>query len=484
MNRIGSLALVATPLCVSAFAQQPASQPANQPAPVAQSPDAAPTSKPTSMPSLIQKLPDYSGDWLTRRYLTGDWGGARTQLAETGVLFDVDITQWLQGNAAGGKYTNNGLRYSGSADYYLKFDTARMGLWPGGLITLHGETQLGQSINSKAGAIMAPNYQGLLPVPGESGLTTLSEYYIAQALSEKFVIVAGKMDLSIGDPNVFAKDHRSQFSNSAFRLNPVLYNAGPYTAMAAGAVWLPTDWLTINTFVNDNDPDGAATTTGFNTAFHGRTWYSVSQEYDFKIKPFGLPGNQRLGWFWTSRDFRELEFDSRVSLPVRIVGRGILARRFLPPWLRLLSFGNRAYDLTTPQIQSDDWGIYYNFDQYVYTEADDPEQGWGVFGRFGWSTGEANLFEEFYSIGLGGKGSIPGRDKDSWGLGYYLANLSDGIGERLGINTEQGVELYYNIEVTPWLHITPDLQVIVEPGAGLGDRDPAIVYGVRAQMSF
>ena len=40
--------------------------------------------------------------------------------------------------------------------------------------------------------------------------------------------------------------------------------------------------------------------------------------------------------------------------------------------------------------------------------------------------------------------------------------------------------------ITPWLHITPDLQVIVDPGGvtGPGAREPAIVYGLRAQMSF
>ena len=37
------------------------------------------------------------------------------------------------------------------------------------------------------------------------------------------------------------------------------------------------------------------------------------------------------------------------------------------------------------------------------------------------------------------------------------------------VNTfdEQG-EVYYNIEIAPWLHIMPDLQVIVRPGAASG----------------
>jgi carbohydrate-selective porin OprB len=39
-------------------------------------------------------------------------------------------------------------------------------------------------------------------------------------------------------------------------------------------------------------------------------------------------------------------------------------------------------------------------------------------------------------------------------------------------------------ELTPWFHITPDLQVIVNPGGGFQDREPALVYGLRTQINF
>lgn len=456
-----------------------------EPAPVADATgEPAAAAEQPAMASLLQHPPDYSGDWRTRKYLTGDWGGSRSELARHGVFFDVDLTQWVQGNARGGKDTNSAFRYSGSADYTLRLDTARMGLWPGGLLTLHGETQIGQSINGKVGALGAPNYQALLPVPGDSGLTTLSEFYFAQALSEKFVLMAGKVDLSMGDTNVFAHDQRTQFSNTMFRVNPVLFSAAPYTAMAVGAIWLPTDWITISTFVNDNDPEGAARYTGFNTAFHGREWYSVAQEYAFKWKPFGLTGNQRFGWYYTTKDFVDFESDSRLPAPASRVGLGLLPRRLLPRWARALRIGNTVYSITNPDTQPDKWGIYYNFDQFLYTEEGDPEQGFGIFGRFGTSPSDVSLIEQFYSLGLGGKGSLPTRDGDSWGVGYYLANTGDNVEDLLGLHCEQGVELYYNIQVTPWMFITPDLQVIIDPGAGFRDRDTALIYGLRMQVKL
>ena len=437
--------------------------------------------KPSTMPSLIEKLPDYSGDLSKRSFLLGDWGGTRTDLAEKGILFDIGLTQAIQGNAHGGKNTQNAVEYSGSVDLTLKFDTARMGLWPGGLLTLRGETWFGNSMHSHAGSIMAVNADNLFPVPGDSGKTTLSEFYFAQALSEKFVLVFGKMDLASSlDQNVFASSEKTQFMNLGLRANPVLLPYGPYTTMAFAAVYIPTKWLKISTGINDNDPDGAVTKTGFNTAFHGRDWYSVGQEYEFTIKPWDKVGHQRLGWAWTARDLRVLDADGRIQLP----NLGPLAPIGSGPLGRLARLAGLSRLLGDPDSQSDDWVFYYNFDQYLYTEADDPKQGIGVFGRFGYSTGKANPIEQFYSVGVSGKGLLPERDNDTFGLGYYHVNLSDDLPDILNVHSEQGVELFYNIEVTPWFHLTPDVQVIVNPGGGFQDRDVAVVYGIRGQMSF
>ena len=48
-------------------------------------------------------------------------------------------------------------------------------------------------------------------------------------------------------------------------------------------------------------------------------------------------------------------------------------------------------------------------------------------------------------------------------------------------SAEQGVEIYYNFEVLPSVHITPDLQVI-DPG--LADSDTAVIVGLRVNITF
>ena len=62
-----------------------------------------------------------------------------------------------------------------------------------------------------------------------------------------------------------------------------------------------------------------------------------------------------------------------------------------------------------------------------------------------------------------------------------------GISDELGpivstvLTDGQGVELYYNIEINEFLHVTPDL-LIVEPNTT--SVDTAVVAGVRARLDF
>ncbi len=96
-----------------------------------------------------------------------------------------------------------------------------MGLWPAGRWTIHAETQFGNSVNfRKTGAIMPPSYDVLLPTPNE-GRTTLSEIFLTQPLSEKFIIIAGKLDGSrLADANAFTNSEKTQFLNAAFKADP------------------------------------------------------------------------------------------------------------------------------------------------------------------------------------------------------------------------------------------------------------------------
>ena len=62
------------------------------------------------------------------------------------------------------------FQYGGRNDYFLNLDGEKLGLWNGVSVTLHGETRYGESVNSIAGTLLAPNL--LLALPQPSGSVT------------------------------------------------------------------------------------------------------------------------------------------------------------------------------------------------------------------------------------------------------------------------------------------------------------------------
>ena len=71
------------------------------------------------------------------------------------------------------------------------------------------------------------------------------------------------------------------------------------------------------------------------------------------------------------------------------------------------------------------------------------------------------------------------------GLGTYTAHASPDFRQagHPNVRHETGFELYYSIEVLPWLQVTPDVQFIVNPGARRS-VDNALVLGLRGRVTF
>src|SRR5258707_11888131 len=118
---------------------------------------------------------------------------------------------------------------------------------------------------------------------------------------------------------------------------------------------------------------------------------------------------------------------------------------------------------------TDTWGVFYNFDQYLWHPAGDQKRGIGTFFQFGVSDGQTNPIKYSYNLGISGKGVIPGRPLDSFGVGWARTEFSDKfvpfLRQRLnlGVDHEDVFEADYNASVTGGVNATLDLQV-VDPG--------------------
>jgi porin len=415
----------------------------------------------------LPQIDNYSGDLWSRPALTGDWGGLRNTLAKKGINLDVDIVQGVQGLNSGGSFKNqDSIRYpyGGHAEYLLNVDTGKLGLWPGGFLSIMGESQFGSFLKgSETGALLPPNAAALYPMPFDD-TTTLTSVVFTQFLAKWFGIYLGKLNTFSGDANAFAHEWKTQFMHTGFGPNPVLFQTFPYSTLGAGLIVLPTEAVQF-TFTAAS-PGGTANSAGFSTLFEEGV--VLDGELRVGIKPFGLPGHQLIGGIWSTQTFTSLTQDLRLGVPIGSIISGEV------PLSDALS------DVQIRE-QSGSWAIYYNFDQFLYTTKADGSQGIGIFGRIGFGDRNTNILEQFYSFGVGGRGMLPGRDHDRFGIGFYYSNLSNDLPGLLLSGNEIGLEVFYNIAATNWLYVTPDIQVIEPVG---GRATTAFLTGLRLQMRF
>jgi len=416
----------------------------------------------TLLPDLTP-VSDYRGDLWDRPALLGDPGGRRQALYDNGIAIDFGLTQVPQGVVSGGK--NKEWKYGGSADYYLFLDSRRLDLWPGGLVGIHAESKFGRSVIPASGVISPVNADYLWPSPAEESETFLSEYYIWQGVTEWLVIQAGRVNwTALADQNRFANNEKTQFLNMSLRNTTLLGAFVPLTAHGVAAIVEPHPKGSLALIaISANDQPGEYGSPG--GLFSEVT---PAAELDVSWKLGDLPGTARPAFAWTSKDPAAL--DNPFLIPELILGLDVPSK-------------------------SGNW--LFNFEQYVFMPKkqsvpklrtapfDFEPEGIGVFFRFGYTPEDRNPWNIFVSGGVGGRGVIPSRPHDRYGLGFYALIESDDLKDQpiLGdaLDTEWGMEVFYNFATTPWFEFTPDLQYIQ---SGLPGTDDAVVIAMRIQMYF
>lgn len=452
-------------LCLLLAATAASAQTGGDPQPAAPAPQqGAAVSVPAAEPPKgIVPIPNYTEDLSKRSQLTGDWNGSRTELANKGVQFQLDWVQVGQGVVSGGADT--GIGYTSNFDYLMFFDFHRMGVLPGATLKIRGETRFGESVNGKTGQLLPANTPASFPLthdPDETVPFTLTNVLFSQFLSENVGFFIGKLDTFDGDPNEFASGRGdTQFLNTNLILNSVGAICVPYSTLGAGFLWTPTKQILLTGGIM-NTAD-SSTTTGFDNVGEG---WTASMEADFQYRLGNLPGGMNVGGIYAwNNDFHE--FGRLVFEP----GQGL-----------------------TASTDDSTWAAYWSAWQYLFVmdKSDEPiniahglphRQGVGFFARAGIGDDETNPIKGSASGGIGGRGVIPGRDNDTFGVGYfYLSIQAEQLLHPEGIQDySQGFEAFYSIAVTPAALLTLDAQLLDPPENNL---DTAVVLGARLQLKF
>jgi len=245
------------------------------------------------------------------------------------------------------------------------------------------------------------------------------------------------------------------------------------------------------------DPNGTIKNNDLGDAFDDGVTALVSA--DLKVKPGGLPGHHKLDLTWSSKDRTSLIQDpanvARIFLESRYPLLGdpgpILSEIF-----EKLGISPNADPLN---MEDDTWTATYSFEQFVWQPAGDPKRGVGLFFSASVSDGNPNPVKSSYSLGLVGKGVVPNRPGDDFGIGWARTEFSDvflrdlrALPVNLGLDHEAVVEMYYNAAVTPWLRVSPSLQIIspalnktVDPASqDFKNIGTTYIAGVRVGIRF
>jgi porin len=388
----------------------------------------------------------YCGSWWN-----GEDTAFRKSLAAKGITISNNLTNFYYGVAAGGREQE--FRYAGHGDYLANVDFMKMGGPPGLFLKVRAEHRFGETISEPAGSILPPTILADLPTL-ESEEIYLTNVLFTQAFSENFAVFAGKLDTLDGDANAFAHGRGlTQFSNTAFVVTPIGLRTIAYATLGTGFVILDQG-EPIFTFSVLNAKD-TARSSGFDELFNEGV--VLSPELRLPTNFFGLPGHQLFAGTWSSRNYVALDQDPRIVLPNVPIERA-----------------------------EDSWSLYWNCDQYLVVNPQNPKQGWGVFGRAGIADPSTNPIAWFASAGIGGNSKLFGREQDTFGIGYFYSGLSNQIAPLIsaavgGIGDGQGTEIFHNFNITPRLSITADGQVLLPSRP---DVDYTLITGIRANLRF
>lgn len=426
----------------------------------------------TKVAPEITPVSDYSGDILSRAALLGDFGGLRTDLYDHGITLDAQVTQVYQGVVSGGSVKGNGGgEYNGLLEYNLSIDTTKAGLWSGGLLYFTGDTSWGNPLHTQPGNLSPVNATALWPNAYDPS-SELMEFYLAQALPLNTLMILGRVDATnFLDLNSFACNKNNQFLNVSMNSNPLWGAFFTYSTYGIFLMTKVSDNFTLaygawtpDTVVGDYDGDWSD--------------YGVVLNPQFKYQGFGLPGAIQFLAAYTSKDAADVG-NPRL---LRDLATGSPLPTKSENWIVQVSGEQYFWQPKGASVPKAEGGRKEDFHVATKDFAQD-QPGFGMWYRASYVPEDRNPYSVYVSGGLGGRGVIPGRPLDRFGVGTYWLKESDDLDKQPGnvVGDELGVEAFYNVAIAPSVQLSLDAQWI---SAGINSSKDAWVLGTRLNIRF
>ncbi|MDF3129178.1 carbohydrate porin [Kiritimatiellaeota bacterium B1221] len=376
--------------------------------------------------------------WTERDKLTGDWGGARTDLAESGVSVFAYYDAIYGAAVSGGLSTGND--FTGQVYAGVDLDFEKLLGWDNTIMKISMVNRHGRSVSSDVGGIFDP----MTIYGGPDGQETiLFQIWMEKRFNENWSLKFGR-DGQDGD---FANDDLYRYSLST-SIN------GPIRAMML-------DRIQIVSF-----PLGV---------WHARLKYNANEEHQFQVGAYQV--NDHIWDMIPGTDFG-IDDDDGVTYMFQYDWTPQIMDR---PARLYVGLAESFYNTTTFEGEGADniYRVYGHFDFEVIENL--------TLFTFGAYTDQDELAQMPLQIsgGANWKGLFAGREDDHTMLFVTYGGLSDKWGESQGkdVDAEIVYELGHRVQLTPATYIQPSVQYIQDPG-GTGDVDDAVVVGAWVGAAF
>ena len=433
---VSSLLLIGV-LAVPATAQVVATAPLSG---QAQGPGNTQLAQPTS---TLQEM-------IRRDRLFGSWGGAQTKMRENGTKLDVSLTQffdWAPTQSSFEEPTETKYHYGGKIDVRDVSDLSRYA-WNGLSVDGHLEIRFGDTPLLAGGTLLPTNTALLFPEP-EDTKARLSGLTFTQVLNPHVSLSVGRFNMLDRYSNRMYTGGAGidRFMNMAFVRNPISVRTVPPVAEGAiFSIMRGGEVVATGGLIESTDE-------GF-----FKNGATVLWDVNLPIKPFSLPGRYTIGGEFSSTQGTAL--DQNFWL-------------LIPPGSEVV-----------PETKLGAWTLHVTVDQALVADQSDANRNFGAFATLGFSDGNPSPIQPFAIIGVGGNSLLRGRERDTFGVGYFFTGVSNTFRDAiqpLRLRDEQGGELYYNAAVTGWSYVTANLQ-FVDPFA-VGSKTRTF-FAIRWKLVF
>lgn len=422
-------------------------------------------------PALAGDAPDYAAATLS-----GDWGGARSDLWRRGIAFEAGLRFDSLRNRGGAKAGTQTIHH---LELKLRADLEKLLGWTSAVAYVNTVTDGGAGINAQRTASLMGVSNIEVPVP----TTRLFHAWVQKDFfDDRLSVLAGIYPI---DSEFFTMDSAATLLHPAYGTPADLSLTNAPSIFNNAAFGIRAKWFSANRelyamgAVMDGIPNDPA---------HPKR---TAIRFDKGDGAFVIG---EIGWMplETGHSFEPVD-PARVKQAPELVAHekyGGLSKYAVGFW----RYGHRVpdqidVDANNKPLQRRSQGGYLLAERSLFSLGGDAGRDVTAFGRHAFSTGHSTAIDRMWNLGVRVRGPIASRPDDSLALGWTHSRLASkwrSARQVAGTDTassEQAFEITWRAAITPWLALQPDFQYIRNPGGASGTSNARLI-GVRLEVAL